>query len=60
MTALEQTALLDSGCTSHFIKEEARYQFNKENIALYLTVRLPNNATLKSNGTGKLLLPNLN
>jgi hypothetical protein len=47
-------------CTSHFIKKEAPYKHNEDNITSSLTVRLPNSATIKSNGTGKLLLPNLN
>jgi hypothetical protein len=60
MTSLEQTALLDSGCTSHFIKQGAPQNIKKQNNAPCLTVRFPNNATIKSSGTGTLCLPELN
>jgi hypothetical protein len=57
MPALEKTDLLDSGCTSHFIKQGAPHNSKKKNNAPFLTVRLPNNATIKSSGTGTLCLP---
>jgi hypothetical protein len=60
MTALEQTALLDSGCTSHFIKQDAPHNSKKQKNAPCLTVRLPKNATIKSSGTCTLCLPELN
>jgi hypothetical protein len=60
MTALEQKDLLDSGCTSNFIKQGAPHNSKKQKNAPCLTVRLPNNATIKSSGTGTLCLPELN
>jgi hypothetical protein len=60
MTALEQTSLIDSGYTSNFIKQGAPHNSKKQNNAPCLTVRLPNNATIKSSGTGTLCLPELN
>jgi hypothetical protein len=59
LTAHSKTAILDSGCTSHFITNNSPYNITKENKP-QLTVRMPNNETILSYNTAKLHLPTLN
>jgi hypothetical protein len=59
MTAHAKTAILDSGCTSHFITNNAPCKITKENKPP-LTVRMPNNKKILSCNTVKLNLPMIN
>jgi hypothetical protein len=59
MTAHAKTAILDSGCTSHFITNNSPCKITKENKPP-LTVRMPNNKTILACNTSKLNLPMLN
>jgi hypothetical protein len=60
-TLLEQheTAIVDSGCTCHFILVTAPC-LNKVTSRNPLTVRLPNGATMESSHTADLDIPGLN
>jgi hypothetical protein len=59
MTAHAKTAILDSGCTSHFITNNVPCKITKENRPP-ITVRMPNNETILSCNKAKLNLPMLN
>jgi hypothetical protein len=52
------TALLDSGCTSHFLLASAKCSNNKS-TATPLAVRLPNGDTITSTHTATLNMPSL-
>jgi hypothetical protein len=52
------TALLDSGCTSHFLLANAKCS-NKKSTATPLAVRLPNGDTITSTHTATLNIPSL-
>jgi hypothetical protein len=52
------TALLDSGCTAHFILANAKCS-NKIPTATHLAVRLPNGDTIASTHTATLNMPSL-
>jgi hypothetical protein len=54
-----ETAIVDSGCTSHFLLVNAPY-LNKVISQTPLTVRLPNGATTESSHTAELNIPELN
>jgi hypothetical protein len=54
-----ETAIVDSGCTSHFLLVNAPC-LNKIQSQNPLTVRLPNNATTESTHTETLDIPELN
>jgi hypothetical protein len=54
-----QTAIVDSGCTSHFLLVTAPC-LNKVKSRNPLTVRLPNGATMESSHTADLDIPELN
>jgi hypothetical protein len=54
-----QTAIVDSGCTGHFILVNAPC-LNKIKYQTPLTVRLPNGATMESSHTAELDIPELN
>jgi hypothetical protein len=54
-----ETAIVDSGCTSHFLLVNAPClsKVKSQNI---LTIRLPNGATMESSHTAELNIPELN
>jgi hypothetical protein len=52
------TALLDSGCTAHFLLANAKCS-NKKSTTTSLAVRLPNGDTVKSTHTATLNMPSL-
>jgi hypothetical protein len=54
-----ETAIVDSGCTDHFLLVNAPY-LNKVKSRTPLTVRLPNGATMESYHTADLDIPELN
>jgi hypothetical protein len=54
-----QTAIVDSGCTGHFLLVTAP-SLNKVVSRNPLTVRLPNGATMESSHTANLDIPELN
>jgi hypothetical protein len=54
-----ETAIVDSGCTGHFLLVNARC-LNKVETQTPLTVRLPNGATMESSHTADLDIPELN
>jgi hypothetical protein len=54
-----ETAIVDSGCTSHFLLVNAPC-LNKVKSQTPLTVRLPNGATIESSHTAELNIPELN
>jgi hypothetical protein len=54
-----QTAIVDSGCTGHFLLVTAPC-LNKVKSRNALTVRLPNGATMESSHTADLDIPELN
>jgi hypothetical protein len=54
-----QTAIVDSGCTGHFLLVTAPC-LNKVKSRNPLTVRLPNGATMESSHTADLYIPELN
>jgi hypothetical protein len=54
-----ETAIVDSGCTSHFLLVNAMC-LNKMKSQTPLTVRLPNGATMESSHTAELDIPELN
>jgi deoxyxylulose-5-phosphate synthase len=54
-----ETAILDSGCTGHFLLVNATC-LNKFESQNPLTVRLPNGATMESTHTASLDIPELN
>jgi hypothetical protein len=54
-----ETAIVDSGCTGHFILVNAPC-LNKIKSQTPLTVRLPNGATMESSHTADLNIPELN
>jgi hypothetical protein len=54
-----ETAILDSGCTGHFLLVNAQC-LNKVKSQTPLTVRLPNGATMESYHTDELNIPQLN
>jgi hypothetical protein len=54
-----ETAIVDSGCTGHFILVNAPC-LNKVKSRNPLTVRLPNGATMESSHTAELDIPELN
>jgi hypothetical protein len=51
-----ETAIVESGCTSHFLLVIAPY-LNKVKSQNPLTVRLPNGATIESSHTAELNIP---
>jgi hypothetical protein len=53
------TAIVDSGCTVHFLLVNAQC-LNKVKSQNLLTVRLPNGATMESSHTAELDIPELN
>jgi hypothetical protein len=55
----QETAIIDSGCTGHFLFINAPY-LNKVKSQTPLTVRLPNRATMESSHTAELNIPELN
>jgi hypothetical protein len=56
---LHETAIMDSGCTGHFLLVNAPC-LNKVKSQNPLTVRLPNGATMESSRTAELNIPELN
>jgi hypothetical protein len=52
------TALLESGCTSHFLLANAKCS-NKKSTIMPLEVHLPNGATITSTHTATLNMPSL-
>jgi hypothetical protein len=54
-----ETAIVDSGCTGHFILVNAPC-LNKDKSQTPLTVRLPNGDTMESSQTDELDIPELN
>jgi hypothetical protein len=54
-----ETAIVDSGCTGHFLLVNAPC-LNKVESRTPLTVRLPNGATMESSHTADLDIPELN
>jgi hypothetical protein len=54
-----ETAIVDSGCTGHFLLVNAPC-LNKVESQTPLTVRLPNGATMESSHTAELDIPELN
>jgi hypothetical protein len=54
-----ETAIVDSGCTGHFLLVNAPC-LNKVKSRTPLTVRLPNGATMDSSHTAELDIPELN
>jgi hypothetical protein len=52
------TALLDSGCTSHFLLANAKCS-SKKSTATHLAVRLPNGDTITSTHNATLNIPSL-
>jgi hypothetical protein len=54
-----ETAVVDSGCTGHFLLVNAPC-LNKVKYQNPLTVRLPNGATMESSHTATLDIPELN
>jgi hypothetical protein len=54
----QYTALLDSGCTAHFLLENAKFS-NKIPTATPLAVILPNGDTITSTHTATLNMPSL-
>jgi hypothetical protein len=54
----QSTALLDSGCTAHFLLANAKFS-NKIPTATPLAVRLPNGDTITSTHTATLNMPSL-
>jgi hypothetical protein len=54
-----ETAIVDSGCTGHFLLVNAPC-LNKVKSQTLLTVRLPNGPTMESSHTAELDIPELN
>jgi hypothetical protein len=54
-----ETAIVDSGCTGHFLLFDAPC-LNKVKSQTLLTVLLPNGATMESSHTAELNIPQLN
>jgi hypothetical protein len=54
----QSTALLDSGCTAHFLLANAKFT-NKVLAETPLEVRLPNGATIASKHTATFNMPSL-
>jgi hypothetical protein len=54
-----ETAIVDSGCTGHFLLVNAQC-LNKVKSQTPLTVRLPSGATMESSYTAELNIPHLN
>jgi hypothetical protein len=54
-----ETAIVDSGCTGHFLLVNAPC-LNKVKSHNLLTVRLPNGTTMESSQTAELNIPELN
>jgi hypothetical protein len=52
------TALLESGCTAHFLLANTKFS-NKKSTTTPLAVRLPNGDTITSTHTAKLNMPSL-
>jgi len=50
--------IVDTGCTGHFLAVSAPYK-NKQRTTAGISVRLPNQATMKATHTAELDLPNL-
>jgi hypothetical protein len=59
LLAPHETAIVDSGCTGHFLLVNAPC-LNKVKYRTPLTVRLPNGATMESSHSAELDIPELN